>query len=904
MNQQPPFYPPNRPSPPRWADRLLEWFVAPHLLEYVQGDLHETFHKRVGQVGSARARREYVWAVFACLTPFFATRQAAPQKAKALAAIDNPHPIATDMLRNYLRIGFRSLLKQRGYSFINIFGLATGLAVALLILQYVRFELSYENTYPLANRLVRLTTDYMNGGTVEAQDAEMYPPVGPEAKREMNEVVNYTRVYPIRKPQTTIQIDDHYFMVNNVYAVDSSFFAMFDYPLLRGNRSGLFTQPRQAVLTKTMALTYFKTLDVVGKTLKIPHRDGRILLEIVGVVPDSPINTHLKVDLFLSYQTMLTDFGEREDNWNNNNTYTYVQLAENTTYEGFTKSLAAFSDRLLRKKKMTNERVIGQPIGEIHLYSHKTFETEPNGEARSVYFLLGVAVLVLVSALVNYVNLTTAKALDRAREIGMRKVVGSTQGQIKTQVFIETVLVNSIAGVLAVGLVAGLRAGFVQVAGLPDDFTVLGDAFFWQSAAAFLALSSVLSGFYPAFVLSSFDPVRVLKGTFSRSTKGVFLRKSLVVFQFTITLVLLVQTYAVYQQVNFLREQNLGVSIDHTLVVKAPVGHTARQDYGAFRQMLLEQSHVKAVSLSSTVPGLGSTQMATTTGLNLSDAVKKTNYNYYLTQIDTSFIDLMGIRLLAGRNFDATTQPGFADTTNRQLIVNEETIRLWGIPTPEQAIGRRVDFWGHQATIRGVVKNYHYESPKAAHIPIIHLYSARFNSFASVKFAGGNGRDQLATLRKVYEANFPHSPFSYFFMDSEYDKQYKSDERFQQVFGSLTGIAILLSCLGLLGLATFTVSKRTKEIGIRKVIGASTTNLLVLLSRDFIRTVLVSILIGLPITYVVVKNWLSHYAARIELSVWLFAAPAGLVLLLVLLSIGGKTIATALMNPVNSLRND
>ena len=808
------------------------------------------------------------------------------------------------MLTNYLKIAWRTFRKDNTFTLINVAGLATGLAVALLIIQYVRFELSYEQSNPLADRIARLTTDYMNGGTVDAQDAEMYPPAGAKAKREMKEVVNYTRVYPLRRPTVTVQIGEAYYLMNNVYAVDSSFFSMFSYPLLRGSRKDLFTRPRQVVLTKKTALTYFNTLDVLGKTLKIPKQEGSVLLEIVGVVPDSPVNTHLKFDMLVSYPTMLSDFGEREDNWNNNNTYTYVQLGENTSYEGFAKSLTAFSDRLVSEKKMTNERVIGQKIGDIHLYSHKTFETEPNGEARSVYFLLGVAFLVLLSAFVNYVNLTTAKALDRAREIGMRKVVGSTQTQIRMQIFLETVLINIVAGVLAVGLVAALRSVFIEMAGLPEGFTIFEDAFFWESLGAFLVLSIVLSGFYPAFILSSFDPVTVLKGNFSRSAKGTVLRKSLVVFQFAITLVLLVQTFAVYRQVNFLREQNLGVNIDHTLVVKAPVGKDARQDYGTFRQMLLNQSQVKAVSLSGTVPGLGSAQMGSTTGINLSDAAKKTSFNYYLVRIDTSFIDLMGIKLLAGKNFDATTRPGFADTTNRQLIVNEETIRLWGIATPAEAIGKRVDMWGDKATIRGVVGNYHYESPKSAYIPIIHLYSPDFTSFASVKFAGGNASEQLATLRKIYTANFPYSPFSYFFMDSEYDKQYKADDQFQRVFGALTGFAILISCLGLFGLATFTVAKRTKEIGIRKVIGASTTNLMILLSTDFIKTVLISLLMGIPVSYLLVKNWLTDYAARIELSWWLFAAPALLVLLLVVVSISSKTIATALMNPVNSLRSE
>ena len=442
------------------------------------------------------------------------------------------------MFTNYLKIALRIFRKNNTFTAINLAGLATGLAVALLIIQYVRFELSYEKANPLANRIVRLTMDYMNGGAVDAQDAEAYPPVGAKATREMNEVVNYTRAYPLRKPNVTVQIGDTYYVVDNVYAVDSSFFSMFNYPLIRGSQTHLFTRPRQVVLTKTMALTYFNTLDVLGKTLKIPKAEGSVLLEVVGVVPDSPVNTHLKFDMLLSYPTMLSDFGEKEENWDNNNTYMYVQLAENASYEGFTKSLAAFSNRLLKEKKLNNERVIGQQLSDIHLYSHKTFETEPNGEARSVYFLLGVAFLVLLSAFVNYVNLTTSKALDRAREVGMRKVVGSTQGQIGIQIFMETILINIVAGVLAVGLIAGLKPVFVAMAGLPEGFILFGDAFFWESLGAFLLLSTLLSGFYPAFVLSSFDPVTVLKGSFSRSTKGTFLRKSLVVFQFTITIIL------------------------------------------------------------------------------------------------------------------------------------------------------------------------------------------------------------------------------------------------------------------------------------------------------------------------------------------------------------------------------
>ncbi|MCF0074911.1 ABC transporter permease [Dyadobacter sp. CY261] len=808
------------------------------------------------------------------------------------------------MLLNYTIIAWRNLWKSATFSLINIGGLAIGLAVALLVSQYVRFELSYEHSNPKADRVVRLTMDYLNGKTLDSQDAETYPPLGAKALREMSEVENYTRAYHLRDRHSMVKISDKNYQIDNVYAVDSSFFKIFHYQLIRGDQKEIFAGPRQAVVTEKMAMTYFNTLDVVSKTLTIPRSNKDVIVEIVGVVPNPPLNTHLKFDMVISYPTLLSDFGESEDNWDNNNIYTYLLLSQKTTYQSFTSSLSKFSDRLLSEKRIKNERVIGQKIGDIHLYSHKTFETEANGEARSVYLLLGVAALVLLGAFVNYVNLTTSRALDRAREIGVRKSVGSTQLQIRTQVLVETVLVNLAAAGLAILLVMLFQTTFLEMADLPKDFSVVGNAFFWANIGAFILLGVLLWGFYPALVMAAFEPVKVLKGSFTHSTKGALIRKSLVVFQFTITMILLVQTFVVFRQVKFLREQELGLNIGHTIVVKAPGNINDNKPYDAFKNMLLDESIVKSVSYSGTVPGMGSADMGTTQGITLADAGQKTSYNFYLTEIDTSFIEQMSLRLLAGKNFDASTIPGFSDTINRQLIVNLETLRLWGVSRPENAIGRQVDLWGKKATIRGVINNYHYLSPKDPHIPIIHFYNPGFWNYASIRFASGEAASQLATLKRVFEASFPRSPFVYFFLDNEYDKQYKTDDRFRQVFGMLTVIAIVISCMGLFGLATFTASKRTKEIGIRKVIGATTTSLVVLLSKEFLRLIAFSVLIAIPVTYFLADAWLSSYASHTELTFYIFTGPAIVVLLMAIISIGGKTIATALLNPVKSLRSE
>lgn len=810
------------------------------------------------------------------------------------------------MIKNYFKIAWRTIVKDKSFTAINLLGLASGLAISLMIVQYVRFELSYENTHPKAENLVRITTDILNGESVVSQDVETYPPLAGMIKEQIPEVVNSTRAYPIGEPAVDVEINQKQYIVEKVFAVDSSFFNMFNYPLITGTRKGLMKEARTAVLSKSMAERYFNSTDVIGKTLYMIGNEGKILFNVAGVTEDSPANTHFKFDMLISYPTMLSDFGEEEGNWNGNNTLTYVELTENADYANFEKGLAKFNDGMVEKEFISDERFIAQKIGDIHLYSHKGFELEPNGEARSVYLLLLVAFLVIISALVNYVNLTTSKALDRAKEIGMRKVVGSTQMQIKTQVFIDSLMMNITAGGLAVVIVALVKPLFVETAGLPENFSVFSDTFFWFSLAGFLLSSIILSAIYPAFVLSSFKPTAVLKGKFSHSSTGVFLRKSLVVFQFSITVVLLVQAFAVYNQLDFLRNADIGVDTEKTIVIKSPTGEGISAKFTAFKQSLMAQSNVATISTSGTVPGQPQAAFSTTTGINLSNVREETNFNFYMSQIDTAYFGLMEIQLLAGENYTSTSLPGFGDIgdNKRQVIVNEEAIRLWGIPTAADAVGQELSFWGEQWNIKGVIKNYSQLSPKTPQIPIIHIYSPNVSENISVKFHGGDPKEQLALVKSQYEASFVGKPFSYFFLDTEYDEQYKAEERFQKVFGALTLFAIFIACLGLFGLATFTVVKRTKEIGIRKSIGASTSNVLMLLSKDFVKTVLISMLVGIPIAYFAVKSWLQGFANHIEISWWLFALPSALIMVLVIISISGKTISTALMNPVDSLKTE
>ncbi|MDW3647195.1 MAG: ABC transporter permease [Bacteroidia bacterium] len=805
------------------------------------------------------------------------------------------------MIQNYFKIAWRNLNKNKSFTLINLLGLSTAFAITLLIIQYVRYELSYESVHENADRIVRLTMDYLDGESVTTQDCETNPPTGPLAKAELAQVVDYTRAYPIGEPTLNVKIAEQQYVLEKVFAVDPAFFSMFSYPFIHGSDHQIFEQAGEAVISETAALRLFNKTDVVGEVIEVPGH--KKLFNIVGVAENSPSNTHLKFEMVFSYPSMLTEpaiNGEVRDNWDGNNTLTYLLLASNTDYEDFTKSLAALSDKLIAEKKLQKERIIGQKISDIHLYSHKTFETEPNGDANSVFFLLGVAFLVIISAFVNYVNLATSKALDRAKEVGLRKVVGATKGQLKIQFLIEALLLNLFAGLLAVFFIFLLYKKFLEVASLPEDYALMNDSWFWMSLGSLVLLSVLLSGAYPAFALSSFRPASVLKGSFAHSSQGAFLRKSLVVFQFAITVILLVQAFTVNQQMNFMRNIDLGVDIQQTLVVRAPAEGELQKNYSVFKEQLLNRSKVDAVALSETVPGEPTSQFSTSTGINLAEKIEEHDYNFYINAIDADYIPLMGMEIVAGQNFRPTTQ-----SDKFELIVNEEAIRLWGITDAKEAIGKIIKMYGRRWTLIGVIKDYHQETAKSAQIPIIHRFNNnRFNQYASVQFSSGNPREQIADIEAVYKANFPGSPFTYFFQDAKYEELYKADDRFQKVFGVLTAFAILIACIGLFGLASFTIVKRTKEIGIRKVIGASTSNVLLLLSKDFIKTVLLSMAIGIPITYFIIKSWLENFANRIEIDAWLFLLPAIMILGLVFLSISVKTLKTALANPVLSLRDE
>lgn len=874
--------PPNH-TPPKWSLKLLRWVIKDDYLEEIEGDMEEVFQEHLEQYSLAQSRRLYILGTFKLVRPSL---------IKPL--IKTPSFYINSMFKNNLKIALRVFQRDRAYTLINVLGMAIGLAITMLIISYARFELSYEAHNPQADRLLRITLDFLDGNTVIEEDCETFPPIGPRMQEELPEIEAFTRAYHI--DIQTIRVGEDYYRESGIYAADPAFFTLFEYPLIYGNPDKIFTQPHEAVLTVSQARKYFDRVDVVGETIWWSSIEKEFL--ITGVIEDSPPNTHLAVNMLISYPSMKASLGEVEDNWESNNTFTYVLLSENSDYAQFEAHLDGFTERLIEEEKIEHKQIVAQPIGDIHLYSNKTYEPEENGDATLVFILLGVAILVIVIAVVNHINLSTSKSLDRAREVGIRKVLGSSLSQLRVQFFTESFLINVFAGVLAIVLLMLFQEHFRQLAALPEALSFMGDPVFWFLLVGILLISTLFAGIFPAVILSSFKPVSILKGRFANTAKGSLLRKSLVVFQFFITIFLLTQTLTVGEQLRFMRGTDLGVNIEQTLVVRAPRMQQSAERNQTFRDQLLGQSQFESVTMSSCVPGLPTIEMSTMPGINLVEATEKHSFNFYLYWMDANFIPTMQMQLAAGDNFISESE------NPERVLVNEEAIRLWGISDAASAVGKKIELFDKQFEILGVVKNFHQASAKSPYIPMIFLPTSNFWQMASIRTQAGDTKAQLAMVKEIYQTNFPNSPFEYFFMDQEYDKHYRADEQFQQVFGALTGFAILIACFGLFGLVSFTVARRTKEIGIRKVLGAEVWQVIVLLSRDFLALIFLAMLFAIPLTYLALHTWLERYAFRIDLEAWLFLLPALAVLLVAFLTIFTKTFQLSTVNPIDSLRDE
>lgn len=805
------------------------------------------------------------------------------------------------MIKNYFKIAFRNIISHKAYSGINIIGLAIGIAACLLILQYVSFEMSFESFQANKDRIYRVQQDRYDNGKLSTQWAAGAYAAGNSFKDAIPEVEDYVKLVQENGLVTTINNQPR--KIEKGFFASASFFKIFSYPLLQGDVRTALVEPNTAVISEATAHNLFGTENAFGKTLLL---NGKENFKITGIFKNMPVNTQLQPDILLSYSTFINivkpNGNDPETAWNWDGCITYLLLRKDANPKAVEAKFIPIVEKANGadlKKFNSSVTYKLQPLTDIHLYSNYMQEPEPNGNGKTVYLLLGIAFFIVVIAWVNYINLATARAISRAKEVGVRKAIGSQRRQLIFQFLFESALLNGFALLLALLLMMVAIPSFNQLSGQQISFTLLSDAGFWLGLAALFTGGVFFSGLYPAFVLSGFKPVEVLKGRMVTSAKGALLRKSLVVFQFTASLFLLIGTLVVYNQIQFMRKQSLGINIDQTLVVSKPVitDSTYPIQMTAFKNELLQNSSISKVCALTSVPGQAIEWNAG--GIKLVGTDETKSKQYRVIGIDYDFMDMFGLKLIAGRKFskDFGTDPN-------SVIFNRAGIELLGFNKPEEAIGKKIDFWGEQYTIAGVSENFHNQSLREAYEPLILRLIPDLQGYFAIKTNAGQSAQTIEGVKTVWDKFFPGNTFDYFFLNDHFNKQYQADQKFGQVFGFFTVLAILVACLGLFGLASFTTLQRTKEIGIRKVLGASVTGILQLLYREFALLLLIAFVIAIPLAWFMTNNWLQGYAFRINMQWSFFVLPFGLIVLIAWLTVSFQSLKAAFANPVKSLRSE
>ena len=799
------------------------------------------------------------------------------------------------MLRNYLLVALRNLSRNRLSSLVNILGLAMGMAAFILIIQYVRFELSYDDFHEKQDVVFRVQQDRFNQGELTTQWAAGCSAVGQALYENFEEVENFTR---FQKFNGVMTYGEKKFREEEIYAADTSFFDIFSFRILKGDGHTSLQNPLTMMLSESTARKYFGDEDPVGKSMRF---NGGLEFEVTGVFEDAPRNSHLKPDILASWETMVRFRGPQINTaWQWDAFFNYIQLHPGTDYREFEAKLPPFVE------EQTGESFAQygdgmefhlQPLRSIHLHSDFMFEAEPGGNARSVYALIVVAVFLVVIAWINFINMSGARSLERAREVGMRKVNGAYRSQLLIQFLFESVLLNLLAIAVAVILVALVHRPFNLLTGEQLDYSLAGNSMFWLIILAIFVAGAFISGIYPALFLSSFKPATVFQGVSELKVGGLGMRRILVIFQFATSLLLIAGTMAVYMQITFMRNSDLGVDIRNVLVLTGPSVNdsTYSETFSAFKKELLRNPDIEKVTASIQVPGRQPEWNAG--GIRrLSDGDEKSN-QYRIMGFDYDFVDFYGLEVIEGRNF--SREFGQNSTT---VLFNEAAIELMGFEDNASAMNVPIFFWGDTFQIVGVLKNYHQEGLHKGYEPLIFRFFEDPNGCYSLRVNPQKTREALAFAEEQWQLFFPLNPFEYFFLEDYYNEQYRNEVQFGKVFGVFAFLAILIACLGLFGLSSYTTLQRTREIGLRKVLGSSSGNAVLLLLRYFIIQVLIAVPIGLGLGYYIMHGWLQNFAYRVGIGWWFFFIPFLLVALITLLTVGGQVIRTAQVNPAESLR--
>jgi len=866
-------------TPPKTARRILGLFRNSIEHESLIGDFDELYRFNAERYGSFYARRWY-WRQVLKAAPSF---------------VMNSLIWRVIMLRNYVKIALRNFVKHKGYSFINIAGFAAGIACAILILIYVQFEFSYDKFHEDSDRIFRACLDFRAKGQPDKYAAITPPNLAPSVREYFPEAEYAIRLLP---EEYLIRYGDKQYFEDRIFYAEQPFFNVFSFPLVHGNPETALRDPFTAVLTRETARKYFGDENPMGRVITI---DNKTDYTVTGVMENVPSNSHIKFDILFSFSTLKEKYpGEGRspiNNWFNHGFYTYIKTTSDTPSPEFMEGVFNLSATLIgdiEEASGFQQKFFLMPLTDIHLKSDLEFEAAETGSETYLYMFIVIAAFVLIIASINFMNLATARSAGRAREIGMRKVIGAARRQLVAQFLGEALIITFISLGIAL-LIVGLA--------LPafNDFTGKNLALRFNDAGTIIAglsgflLIGLFSGSYPAFFLSAFRCVDTLKGTVKGAVRGAVLRKCLVIVQFSISIALIAGSLIVLRQIQFMKTKDLGFDKEHVVVLSLRGSAETGKKYELLEQEFIKHNAVMSASASYSVPGRTPSSRAM-----LPEGFSNDEWQaFFINWADYDYLETFDIELVAGRFFSRE----FETDKMGAFILNESAVQYLGWGTPEDAIGKKW-YMGpeEKGEVIGVTSDYHYSSLHQKITPfVMHFNPRRFN-YLSLRITGEDIPETLKFIEGKWKEHLPGAPYDYFFLDQDFDRQYRAEEKANTIFAMFTAVAVVIACLGLLGLAAFMVEKRTKEIGIRKALGAPSAGIIVLLSKEFLKWVLAANVIAWPAAWFVMNKWLESFAYRIDIGLLVFLFSGGLALVIALFTVGYQTLRAARANPVDSLR--
>jgi putative ABC transport system permease protein len=798
------------------------------------------------------------------------------------------------MLKNYFKIAWRNLLKKKIYSFINITGLGMGMACCALIFMFVKDELSYDNYHEKGDRIYRVIHGY-KGGSLDEFWVWNNAPIGPALKLEFPEIEKVVQFSG--RTDILLKNKDKSFQENGVFYMDSTVFDVFSWELLQGDPKKALTDPYSIVLTESTARKYFGNENPMGRSLDgFDEESGKGEYTVTGIMADVPSNSHFRFNVLLSMSTFYKSRPEIFDMWGYADFYTYFLVNDNFNKAAFEQKIPDFLNR--RGADDNPDYMIAiEPLKDVYLNSPASRQPGETASMANIYIFSIIGIFILVIAMINFMNLSTARSLERAKEVGIRKSIGAERQSLIFQFLGESLIIVFLAVIVSIIFVTLALPAMTDLTG---KAFILQNLFTWQSILIFLGITiliGLLAGSYPAFILSSFKAVSILKGINKSDTRGVNMKKALVVFQFSLSIALMAGTMIVYSQMNHIMDKDLGFDKERMLVLDYNYDEEVNIKMEAIKAEMKSNPAITSAAFSRSVPGSFFPNAYTEIQGIDGEMIGR---GQPIFQVGMDFIAHYDLELVAGRTYSRD----YPSDLNGAIVINEAAARQYGYTNPTEIIGKKFDQWGREGEVIGVVKDFNYISLHRNIEPLTLPLVPEASRYLSLKVKSENLSQRIAEVENIWKELAPHRPFLYSFLDEDFNKQYESDLRFRKIFTTFSIFALIIACLGLLGLATYTAEQRTKEIGIRKVLGADVSGIVTLLSKDFIRLVLVAIIIATPLSWYAMNRWLEGFAYKVEVSWWIYPLAGILAIIIALLTISSQAIKAALMDPVKSLRSE